>query len=70
MESDPLQTARTRVQKHDISFDDLWAWYWANGGSAEPVDFDAYLFGLERRDPFDMKILAWAMEDLEERSLL
>jgi len=33
-------------------------------------DFDAYLFGILERDPFDLRILSWAMEDLEARSLL
>ncbi len=34
------------------------------------LDFDAYLFGILERDPFDLRILSWAMEDLEARSLL
>lgn len=67
---DSRETARALVQQHEITLDDLWAWYWANGGNAKPFDFDAYLFGIAERDPFDLKILTWAMEDLEARSLL
>ncbi|MDR6638585.1 MULTISPECIES: hypothetical protein [Paenarthrobacter] len=67
---DSRETARTLVLDHEITLEDLWAWYWANGGNARQWDFDAYLFGIEERDPFELKILAWAMEDLEARSLL
>jgi hypothetical protein len=44
--------------------DDLWLWYSANGGNADKLDFSAYLHGLQDRDPFEAKILAWALEDL------
>jgi len=67
---DSRQTARLLVLEHEITLDDLWAWYWANGGNAMLWDFDAYLFGILERDPFDLRILSWAMEDLEARSLL
>ncbi|WP_275777051.1 hypothetical protein [Paenarthrobacter sp. Y-19] len=67
---DSRQTARLLVLEHEITLDDLWAWYWANGGNAMLLDFDAYLFGILERDPFDLRILSWAMEDLEARSLL
>ncbi|GAA2862646.1 hypothetical protein [Paenarthrobacter ilicis] len=67
---DSRETARTMVLEHDIAIEDLWTWYWANGGNARPWDFDAYLFGIQERDPFDLKILGWAMEDLEARSVL
>ncbi|WP_311212471.1 MULTISPECIES: hypothetical protein [unclassified Arthrobacter] len=67
---DSRQTARALVMEHEVTLDDLWAWYWANGGNARPWDFDAYLFGIQDRDPFDLKILTWAMEDLEARALL
>jgi hypothetical protein len=48
-------------------FDDLWLWYWANGGNADKFDFDAYLHGFHELDPFDTKILAWALEDMSSR---
>lgn len=61
---DPRETARTLIEQQAISLEDLWVRYWANGGSFQPFEFDAYLNGAQRSDPFELKILIWAMEDL------
>ncbi|MFC0458205.1 hypothetical protein ACFFGR_16880 [Arthrobacter liuii] len=50
------------LEFNDTTLDELWLWYWAYGGEAEPFEFDAYLHGLQSRDEFDLKILAWAVE--------
>ena len=47
--------------------DDLWLWYWANGGNADKFDFSAYLHGFHDRPPFEATILASALNDLSER---
>lgn len=53
---------------HDTEWlDELWLWYWANGGNADKFEFEALLHGLGEEDPFDEKILAWAIEDLSCR---
>lgn len=39
-------------------------WYWANGGQAEQFEFDAYLHRACELDPFDLKILAWVLEEI------
>ncbi|MDQ0118440.1 hypothetical protein J2T22_001618 [Pseudarthrobacter defluvii] len=63
----PRLTARIMV-KHDPGWlEDIWLRYWANGGSADKFDFDAYLHGLSERNPFDQRILAWALDDLGRR---
>ncbi|GGI02771.1 hypothetical protein GCM10007170_45270 [Arthrobacter liuii] len=59
---DPRLTARVMLEFNDTTLDELWLWYWAYGGEAEPFEFDAYLHGLQSRDEFDLKILAWAVE--------
>ncbi len=61
---DPRIVAQTLAQKDPGWVHDLWLKYWAHGGSAGMVEFDAYLHGLTERDPFELKILAWAIEDL------
>lgn len=62
---DPRPQAQVLVHDDDASFCLLWLWYRANGGQAPPEEFDAYLHGLMTLDAFDLKILAWALEDYE-----
>jgi len=52
------------LQQNDTTMDELWLKYWANGGSAGVEEFDAYLQGLQDRDDYDKKILAWAVEEV------
>lgn len=61
---DPRIVARTLAQTDPDWVNDLWQKYWGHGGSADMIEFDAYLHGLTERDPFELKILAWAIEDL------
>lgn len=66
---DPRFVARMMAEKDPRWLDDLWVSYWANGGSADKTEFYAYINGLADRNPFELKILAWAIEDLEDNSL-
>jgi len=52
------------VQQDKTSIDHLWLRYFANGGNADPVDFEAYLHGLLDADEYDTLILSWALEDV------
>ena len=61
---DPRFIAKMMTEQNRTSLDDLWLRYWANGGTADKSEFDAYLNGSAERDPFELKILAWAIEDL------
>jgi hypothetical protein len=60
---DPRSQAQVLVSEDDSSLHTLWTWYWANGGNAALVEFDAYLYGLIVLDAFDLQILTWALED-------
>ena len=64
---DSRPTARMMVLQNSDCLQDLWLRYWANGGTADKFEFDAYLHGLMERDPFDQKILTWALQDLSWR---
>jgi hypothetical protein len=64
---DPRPAARMMVQHDPDCLEDLWLRYWANGGTGDKFELDAYLHGLIERDPFDQKILAWALHDLSRR---
>jgi hypothetical protein len=66
---DPRPQAQFLVRDDDSSLCLLWVWYRANGGEARLEEFDAYLHGLLVLDPFDLKILAWAMEDYGRASV-
>ncbi len=61
---DPRAAARALAQQDPGWVYDLWLKYWAHGGSADIFEFDAYLRGYTERDPFELRILAWAIEDL------
>jgi hypothetical protein len=65
--NDPRQTALEMVQQDKTSIADLWLRYFANGGNADPVDFEAYLHGLLDADECDMLILSWALDDVSGR---
>lgn len=62
--NDPRQTALEMVRQDKTSIDDLWIRYFANGGNADPVDFEAYIHGLLDADEYDPAILSWAVDDI------
>ncbi|MGK3647185.1 hypothetical protein [Pseudarthrobacter enclensis] len=43
---------------------DLWPRYWAHGGAAARDTFATYLHRKEEWDEFELRILAWAMDEL------
>lgn len=61
---DPRGTARNLLRSRAIGLDDLWIRYWAHGGNAPAFELDAYVFGIQERHPFELRILSWALEDL------
>lgn len=65
---DPRQTARVLIEQNIISLEGLWLRYWGNGGSADEFDFDAHLYEIQEPPPFELSVLAWAMDDLEAGS--
>lgn len=42
----------------------LWLRYWANGGSGQEWELDAFIHGLPVLEEYDLKLLGWAIEDL------
>ncbi|WP_258805714.1 hypothetical protein [Pseudarthrobacter sp. NS4] len=60
---DPRMLAQVLVRDDNVSLRLLWAWYRGNGGNAGLMEFEAYLYELTSLDAFDLKILAWALED-------
>jgi hypothetical protein len=60
---DSLAQAQVLIRDDVSSLPILWGWYWGNGGNAGLVEFDACLYDLMVLDAFDLKILAWALED-------
>jgi hypothetical protein len=66
---DPRTQAQVLVSNDADALHRLWVWYRGNGGDAGLLEFDAYLYQLIVLDPFDLKILSWALEDyIVERS--
>lgn len=61
---DPRLTALDLIRRNKNYLDQLWLKYWANGGSADSVEFEAYLHGLTQRDSFDLQILRWAIDEV------
>lgn len=61
---DPRRTALNLIEQDDGYLHELWLRYWANGGQAEQFEFDAYLHGVYELSPFDLKILAWVLEEI------
>ena len=65
--ADPRREALEMVQQDKTSIDLLWLRYFANGGNAEPLDFEAYIYGLLDPDEYDPLVLSWAIEDITAR---
>lgn len=62
---DPRQRARDLLEQDSITLEQLWIKYWAEGGNALPLELDAYVHEALRPHPFELALLAWAMEDLQ-----
>lgn len=62
--NDPRQRARTLIAQRAITLLDLWVRYWANGGSAKLFELDAYINCIQEPDPFELRVLEWALEDM------
>lgn len=58
------------VQQDRTSIENLWLRYFANGGNAGPLDFEAYIYGLLDPDEYDALILFWAVEEVSARQLV
>jgi hypothetical protein len=61
---DPRRTAQNLLRNRTIDLEELWIKDWAHGGDAPVFELDAYVFGIQERHPFEMRILSWALEDL------
>ncbi len=62
---DPRRTARHLIGRGEISLGELWLRYWANGGDAQPFEFEAYIHEMYELRAIDQDLLALAMEELE-----
>lgn len=61
---DPRQATLELLQKNRTSIELLWLRYYANGGTADPLEFEAYIYGLLGPACCDAQILSWAVEDV------
>lgn len=57
-------TALDLIRQDKDYLDALWLKYWANGGRAASVEFEAYLRGLAQGDYSDLQILLWAIGEV------
>ena len=62
--NDPRHAARILLETKSISRDLLWLRYWAQGGTAGVQELDAYVHGALRPEPFELKLMDWALEAL------
>lgn len=62
---DPRQRARDLLEQDNITLEQLWLKYWGEGGNAQPMELDAYVQEALRPHPFELTLLAWAMDDLQ-----
>jgi hypothetical protein len=56
--------ARILLQQDDLALVDLWILYWGHGGDCDPFEFDALIHELLPVSWFNMRALAWAVDDL------
>lgn len=61
---DPRLAALNLIGQDKNYLDDLWLKYWAQGGSAGSIEFEAYLHRLTPPDSFDLQILRWAIDEI------
>lgn len=62
--ADPRQAALHMLQQNETDVFTIWLRYFANGGNADELDFEAYIYGLVDMDEYDALILSWAVEDV------
>jgi hypothetical protein len=60
----PQQEARYLLESGDVSLLQLWLLYWGQGGRADEVELDAFLYGIPLLDCDEAQILGWALEPL------
>lgn len=61
---DPRFAAWALVQCSAASVQDLWVQYFAKGGVADSVEFEAYLYGLVDPGRHNALILSWVVDEL------
>ncbi|MFK4637257.1 hypothetical protein [Paenarthrobacter histidinolovorans] len=64
MTDDPRQSARNLLQLDTVTIERLWIRYWAEGGSADLLELDAYVHEALRPPAFELTLLGWATERL------
>ena len=61
---DPRFAALALVECSAVSVADLWVKYFAKGGDADSVEFEAYLYGLLDPGRHDALILSWVVDEV------
>jgi hypothetical protein len=61
---DPRCAAKELLATPGVELWLLWLRYWANGGSGQEWELDAFIPGLPVLEEYDLKLLGWAVEDL------
>lgn len=60
---DPRHAARNLLGAKAISLDLLWLRYWAQGGTAGVLEFDAYVHGALQPEHIELQLIEWALEE-------
>lgn len=63
---EPRQLARRLQEANTITLERLWIRYWGEGGNAGPLELDAYVHEALRAHPFELVLMTWAMEGLND----
>ncbi|MCB5291017.1 hypothetical protein [Arthrobacter sp. SO3] len=58
------RAARKGLDDGHFSLLDLSLGFWANGGHAEALDLDAFIYCLKTLSSSDILVLAWTLEEL------
>jgi len=66
---DPRHAAGNLLGTRTISLDLLWLRYWAQGGTAGVLEFDAYIHGALQPEQFELKLIDWALEEALPRRI-
>lgn len=65
MVDDPRLTARSMIEQDETDVDELWLRYFANGGNAQPLEFEAMLYGLCEVNALELDLLRFTLEELQ-----